>query len=98
MVAPMNKAELERHNEMYRKVVARAWGDPAFKAKLLSDPHAAFAAAGIPLAAGKTVRVLENTDEIVHIVLPARPGGELSDAELEHAAGGNIIHSLLPAV
>jgi hypothetical protein len=94
----MNNADYEKHSAMYRRVVARAWSDPAFKAKLLADPHAALAMVGVPLAAGKTVRVVEDTDQIFHLVLPPRPAGELSDAELEYAAGGIVTHALLPAV
>jgi hypothetical protein len=65
---------------------------------LLTDPHAALAAVGVPVAAGKTVRVVEDNDQLLHLMLPQPPSGELSDAELELAAGGVVIHALLPAV
>jgi hypothetical protein len=40
--------------------------------------------------AGLQVRVVENTGQQVHLVLPAKPGEELSDDELDRvaAAGG----------
>jgi mersacidin/lichenicidin family type 2 lantibiotic len=39
---------------------------------------------------GINVNVVENTDTTVHVTLPAAPEGhtELSDEELENAAGG----------
>jgi hypothetical protein len=70
------------------KVVARAWRDPAFKAKLLSDPHGALKEAGVALPAGVTVKAVEDTDKQVHFVLPRRPQAQLSEAELEKLAAG----------
>jgi hypothetical protein len=60
------------------KVVARAWSDSAFKAQLLTDPNAALVAAGAAVPPSVTVKVVENTDKLVHLVLPAR----LADTEL----------------
>ncbi len=70
------------------KVIARAWTDPAYKAKLLSDPHAALAEAGVEVPAGVTVKVVENTADTTHLVLPTRPERELSSDEIEALAGG----------
>jgi hypothetical protein len=74
----------------YGKMVARAWRDPAFKAKLLADPHAALKDAGIPVPAGVTVKVVENTDTHFHLVLPPKPAHELSDEALDRVAAGAI--------
>jgi hypothetical protein len=35
----------------YGKVVARAWRDPTFKAKLIADPHAVLKEAGVAVPA-----------------------------------------------
>jgi hypothetical protein len=73
----------------YAKVVARAWSDPAFKARLLADANAALAAAGASMPPGMTVKVVENTDKLVHLVLPLRPADtELSQEALEKVAAG----------
>ena len=72
----------------YGKMVAKAWRDPAFKAKLLADPHAALEDAGISVPAGVTVKVVENTDTHVHFVLPPKPTREFSDEELEKVWAG----------
>jgi hypothetical protein len=71
----------------YAKVIARAWREPAFKAKLIADPQATLKEAGVAVPAGVTVEVVENTDTQFHLVLPARPAGELSDEALDKAAG-----------
>jgi hypothetical protein len=53
------------------KVIARAWVDKAYHARLLKDPHAVLTEAGVHVK-GK-VHVHENTDSDVHLVLPKRP-------------------------
>ena len=72
------------------KAIARAWTDADYKAKLLNDPHAALADAGVEVPAGSTIKVMENSADTVHVVLPLAPGdtGEVSMDELEKVAGG----------
>ena len=74
----------------YGQVVAQAWRDLAFKQRLLADPVTVLREQGIDVPAGLQVRVVENTGQQVHLVLPAKPGEELSDDELDRvaAAGG----------
>jgi Nitrile hydratase, alpha chain len=72
----------------YASVVERAWRDPEFKAKLLSDPVSVLTEAGIDLPRHKTVKIVENTADILHLVLPADPvEDELTDVDLEQMAG-----------
>lgn len=70
--------------------IARAWTDGAYKARLVSDPHAALAEAGVEVPAGLTVKVVENTADMQHLVLPLAPSNasELAPKELEKVAGG----------
>lgn len=72
------------------KAIARAWTDARYKTKLLTDSHAALAEHGVEIPAGVTVKVLENTADTQHIVVPVPPGnaGELSTGDLERVAGG----------
>ena len=72
----------------YGKVIAKAWRDPAFKAKLMADPRAILAEAGVAIPAGVTVKVLEDTTTHLHFVLPPKPTGQLSDEALDKAASG----------
>jgi hypothetical protein len=70
------------------KAIARAWIDPDYKAKLLSDPYAALADVGVAIPAGTTINVIENTADTHNIVLPLSPAeaGEVSMGELEKLA------------
>ena len=54
----------------YGKVVAKAWSDSAFKAKLLKDPHAVLIEAGIEVPAGVSVKVVEETETARYFILP----------------------------
>ena len=50
------------------RIVARAWSDPAYKARLLADPNAAILELGIEPGVYKLV-VLENTPEVHNLVV-----------------------------
>ena len=51
------------------KLVARAWTDPAFKARLIADPKAACAEMGIDATAINEFVVLENSEKVRHMVV-----------------------------
>ncbi len=72
------------------QVIARAWSDADFKAQLLNDPKTVLASYGIDLPPGLNLKIVENTTDTMHIVLPATPSqaGDLSDADLQNLAGG----------
>jgi hypothetical protein len=71
-------------------VVARAWRDAAFRQRLLAEPAAALREAGVQVPEGLQVRVVENAADLVHLILPAKPSGDMTDEQLEQiaAAGG----------
>jgi len=58
-VGPMNGA----------KVVARAWTDPDYRARLLADGTAAIAELGYQGPQGEHIVVLENTPSVHHVVV-----------------------------
>jgi nitrile hydratase len=58
-VGPMNGA----------KVVARAWTDPGYRARLLADGTAAIAELGFKGPQGEHIVVLENTPTVHHVVV-----------------------------
>jgi hypothetical protein len=73
-------------------LIAACWKDDALKQRFLSDPHAVLAEHGMDVPEGMNVNVVENTDNAVHVTLPAAPEGhaELSDEELANVAGGAL--------
>ena len=71
------------------KAIARAWTDDAYKAKLLSDPHAALKEVGVTISDEIALKVVEEKDDIRFLVLPKPPpqAGDLSLTDLEQQAG-----------
>ena len=70
---------------------AACWKDEALKQRFMSDPKAVLADHGIEIPDDIAVKGVENTDDQVHITLPAMPAdaGSLADHELAAAAGGS---------
>ncbi len=50
-------------------LVAKAWVDPAFKANLIEDPRATLGEMGIDVGAIAELQVVENTDDLHHVVV-----------------------------
>ena len=77
----------EQQNVLARLLVA-CWKDEEMKARFMADPKAVLKEHGLDVPDGMDVKVVANTDDCVHITLPKKPSGDLSDEELESAAGG----------
>ncbi len=89
--AQADEALLALFGQRYLQLAARAWADPAFKARLLAEPKAALAEQGIAYPPGVEVEVHENTPAMVHLMLPPKPSDELSDEQLDAVAGGDCL-------
>jgi len=85
----IEQAQTQEYAKRYGQLVARAWGDAAFKARLLAEPAAVLAEHGIPVPPGVEVRAVENTDRVLYLTLPPAPSDELSDEQLDAVAGGD---------
>ena len=79
----------EEQGKKIGQVVAKCWSDEGFKRKLLADPAATLKAGGLEVPSGRSIKAVEDTDKVIHFVIPARPA-ELSDDDLEKVAGGMI--------
>ncbi|OGV59777.1 MAG: hypothetical protein A2283_10990 [Lentisphaerae bacterium RIFOXYA12_FULL_48_11] len=77
----------------YGKLVAKAWSDAEFKAKLLADPMKVFKENSMEVPEGIEVRIVENTDKIINFILPPEPSDELTDEQLSGADGGFVCFS-----
>ena len=84
----------EEQGKKMNQVIAKCWSDESFKQKLLADPVATLKAEGVALPDGLSVKALENTDKVFHLVIPAQPT-DLSDDDLDKVAGGWFKRALL---
>ena len=85
-----NQEQQQEQARKWGQVVARAWRDEAFKQRLLSDPAGVLREEGIEVPAGQQVRLVENTDQVMHLVVPQKPPN-LSDEQLDKVAGGEVL-------
>ena len=79
---------MDRRNETVGRIVAKAWSDTAFAARLLADSGAALGELDIALPAGKTVATARNTGTVAHIVLPSPRYAETVSAYADIKAFG----------
>jgi Nitrile hydratase, alpha chain len=80
--------------EIERRMIQRSLQDEDFRQRLLDDPRGTLEQElGSGLPEGVEVRVVEESAQIIYLVLPRASavgeGGELSDQELEAVAGGS---------
>ena len=87
----------EERNQL-AELFAACWKDEALKARFMADPKAVLAEHGIDVPDNIDVKVVENSDNTVHITMPMAPDGheEMSMEELSQAAGGSHEHTLSP--
>jgi hypothetical protein len=76
----MNKQE---QGKKIGHVITKAWHDESFKQRLLADTMAVLKEEGVEVPAGLEVRAVENTEKLVHMVIPLKPPSrEFNDERL----------------
>ena len=87
----MATAQSEQWSKKVGQITAKAWTDANFKKRLLSDPAAVLKDYGLTVPPDIKIRVVEDTDTLVHLTLPPKPTDkELSEEDLAALAGGVI--------
>lgn len=81
--------EKQNQGKKMGQIFVKAWDDDAFKHRLMADASAVLKEEGIELPPGVEVRVVENTEQVFHLVLPKKPTAEeLTDEQLDSISGG----------
>lgn len=71
------------------KIITRCWQDEEFKNRLLAEPRAILEAEGVDVPEGFTIKVVEDTLQVCHFVIPCKVRG-LADGELNWLSGGVV--------
>jgi hypothetical protein len=71
------------------QLVAQARTDKTLKQRLMEMPVVVLREHGINIRQGLDIRVVENTDKVVYLPLPAV--SELSDSQLDSVVGGTTV-------
>ncbi|UVI31122.1 NHLP leader peptide family RiPP precursor [Paenibacillus spongiae] len=62
---------MTQKQDLYNQIIEKAWNDPAFKAALLANPHAAILEAfNVEIPASIQLTALEETPDKFYIVIP----------------------------
>jgi hypothetical protein len=99
--APLARRAASAFLKQYQQLVARAWGDPAFKARLLADPTATLTEMGLDVLPGLRARRDNGIDARAADVQPAvprrggRPGGRLPALRAGHTVLKGPVHCRL---
>lgn len=88
--SPSGSPERFRENlAVFRAASERYWKDEALRGRVESgDAGELLAELGIELPAGTEAKVVANTPETFHVVLPVNPNVGLKDEQLSGIAGG----------
>ena len=71
MLRGLSPESIRRNQEIFIDVVAKYYGDPDFQAKVDADADGVLRAEGLDLPEGAKVKLLFNTDKLIHVVLPS---------------------------
>lgn len=71
--------ESEKNRAILSEVVARAWREPPYLAKLRMNPKQVFEDAGVVIPKNMEIVLLENTQTLINAILP--PKGDMSKYE-----------------
>ena len=74
--------------EAWKNFVARYFEEEAYAEQAHANPAEVLKEAGVPIPAGKRVNLLKNTDDEIHLVMPAAMPSELDNASLEGVVAG----------
>ena len=66
----------------HARLIARAWEDDDFKARLLKEPQKVLKEEGIKVPRGVKVKAVANDSKTVHIVVPAKPKKKLTESQI----------------
>ena len=75
-------------NNAWVDFVSRYHGDAGFAKEVDKDPATTMKKAGISVPAGKIIKLVKNTKDILHYVMPSSPISSISEDELQGVAAG----------
>lgn len=79
-----------KNNQIWMNIVAKAWADEDYKARLLNDPSTVLTQEGMTLPEGKSVKIVEATADETLFVLP-KPMDSIHSEDLEERLAAIMI-------
>ena len=85
----MEKSKYAEFQKNWSKVIAKAWSDEKFCARLKKDPVTVCKEYGITFPQGVKVNVHQESKGEVHLVIPPLPSSDLFETEIKAISGGS---------
>jgi hypothetical protein len=74
--------EEQESSKRIGQIIGKAWADDAFKQRLLTDTMAVLREEGIEVQPNVEVRAVEQTKNLVYLVIPQKPKPHFTDEKL----------------
>ena len=87
-VSENEKKPLTRE-ELKKEIIKKAQSDKEFKKALVDNPKGTLGQLGVQIPEDVEVKVVEESANVVYLVLPYKPD-ELTDEQLDTVAGGSF--------
>lgn len=75
-------------SEQHQDFVSRLFSDQALRARMLAEPASVLQEQGIDVPPGAEFRVVEDSADVCHVIMPPSPNATLADSSMESVAGG----------
>ncbi len=82
------KSNIEEMSKKWAEIVAKAWMQEGFKKELLAHPEKVLKEHGIDLH-GTRCKIHADSKEMINLVLPNKPAGNLSEQALKAIAAAD---------
>lgn len=79
-----------KRDQQIAKIIAKTWADEDFKQRLIADPMTVLRGEDVCVPEGVTLKVVENTETLKHIVLPAKPTDVTGSERLDERQQGTV--------
>jgi hypothetical protein len=78
----------EAQGKKLGEVIKKAWDDDAFMQRLLDDATPVLKEHGVQVPEGMQIKVVTNSGNLSHLVIPPKPTTKLSDEDLDKVSAG----------
>lgn len=86
---------IEKDDEKIRRVIEKAWQDPAFKKALMTDAARTLNGEGLAAPEDVTIEVLESSPTKRYFVIPPAPDSSLSPDEVKRKSQSSDYRALV---
>ena len=90
----MSSNSIETASLNYQNIIKKCWSDENFKKRFIEDPATLLQQEGIEVPEGTNIKVVENTSNETHFVIPMQ-SNVITDEMLENVASGGILPLVL---